>query len=541
VRRRTSIAIGAVLAIALVAPAASARSRAAGGAHDPLGAGHAFAVAYQRSHGYLPVGTSFAAYERNVTKRQDAWARTHPGAYVSHPAAGGAAPVAGPSWQGLDENDLAPPDSTGAIGPHSYIEFINDQMGIYNRNGALVSSAGTEAFAAPGGAHTDYSDPQILFDTFSQRFYYLIIDTAKDTFAWGFSKSNNPATVTSGFCNYEADFGYGSNLPDYPKLGQSRDFLLIGANIYAVEVYLGSDIDWITKPQGQAPITTCPAASSFHQGQQTAIENSDGSTFASDPNPAVAADVLPTGWVIAIPDETNSGATGNFLTLFRVTKNPNGTANIPKIGTQVSVAQFAPPPPAPQSGSAHTIDTLDGRLTHAMSGKDPLHRNHTMVWTSHTVQGGAGAEVRWYEIDTTNATAVQSGAATDASLFAYDGGISSDREARNKRIHKFGADMVLGFTTSSGTTDPAIQMVSKIGAGAQSAFVLVKQSPGPDDGFDCFELQRCRWGDYLGATPDPVASIQNPTGRVWLSGEWVNGQVDPLNATWRTWNWQATP
>src|SRR5207245_2410812 len=107
-----------------------------------------------------------------------------------------------------------------------------------------------------------------------------------------------------------------------------RDFLLIGANIYAVEVYLGSDIDWITKPQGQGPITTCPAGSSFHQGQQTAIENSDGSTFASDPNPAVAADVLSTGWVIAIPDETNSGATGNFLTLFKVTKNPDGTANI---------------------------------------------------------------------------------------------------------------------------------------------------------------------------------------------------------------------
>ena len=71
--------------------------------------------------------------------------------------------------------------------------------------------------------------------------------------------------------------------------------------------------------------------------------------------------------------------------------------------------------------------------------------------------------------------------------------------------------------------------------------VLVKASPGPDDGFDCWELGRCRWGDYSGATPDPAAPLTGTTGRVWLSNEWVNGVVDPFNATWRTWNWAATP
>ena len=36
--------------------------------------------------------------------------------------------------------------------------------------------------------------------------------------------------------------------------------------------------------------------------------------------------------------------------------------------------------------------------------------------------------------------------------------------------------MVLGFTTSSTNAFPAIQMVSKVGSGAVSGFVLVKQS-----------------------------------------------------------------
>src|SRR4029079_12601486 len=101
--------------------------------------------------------------------------------------------------------------------------------------------------------------------------------------------------------------------------------------------------------------------------------------------------------------------------------------------------------------------------------------------------------------------------------------------------------MVLGFTTSSASAAPAIQMVSKIGANAQSAFVLIKQSPGPDEGFDCFELGKCRWGDYSGAVPDPRASLTGATGKVWLTNMWASADTDPLNATWRTWIWKATP
>jgi hypothetical protein len=192
-------------------------------------------------------------------------------------------------------------------------------------------------------------------------------------------------------------------------------------------------------------------------------------------------------------------------------------------------------------GSAHTLDSLDGRLTHAVAAVDPSHGGATALWTSHAVFGGAGSEERWYEIDVANHALFQSGAATDPNLFVFDGGISPDRVVRGARTRAFGANMVMGFTTSSGTTFPAIQMVSKVGSNAQSPFVMVKQSPGADDGFDCFELQRCRWGDYSGATPDPAANPSGTAGKVWLSNMWASGQIDPLNATWRTWNWGATP
>ena len=102
--------------------------------------------------------------------------------------------------------------------------------------------------------------------------------------------------------------------------------------------------------------------------------------------------------------------------------------------------------------------------------------------------------------------------------------------------------MVAGFTTSASSAFPAIQMVSKRTTNPQSAFVMIKQSPGPDEGFDCFQLGRCRWGDYAGAVPDPIIPSRNsPTGKVWLSNMWATGQIDPTKATWRTWNWGALP
>jgi uncharacterized membrane protein len=49
------------------------------------------------------------------------------GLTVSAPSSG---PTLGPSWLGQSQNNLAPPDPTGAIGPSSYIELINLRYGI---------------------------------------------------------------------------------------------------------------------------------------------------------------------------------------------------------------------------------------------------------------------------------------------------------------------------------------------------------------------------------------------------------------------------
>jgi hypothetical protein len=463
------------------------------------------------------------------------------GAHSSAPVTGptGPSPSAGPSWQGLSESDVTPPDPTGATGPSSYIEMVNDMFGIYTKSGSAIAT-GTLTTLTGEPSADGLSDPQIMWDPATQRFYYTAIDVSTYDFAYGFSKTSNPQNA-SDFCQYDADFQYGANLtlPDYPKLGDTKDFILIGVNSFFLEsAYVGSDINWLAKPSvGTATITTCPAGS-FAAGQFSAITNADTS-LTNTPVPVQQADANSTGWVVGTAD-VSTGGSATFLSVFSVTNNGSGNAVLSP-ASSVTVPSYTMPPSAPQPGTSRTIDTLDGRLEHAISAVDPrVGTAPNAIWTAHAVAGGAGSEERWYEINPASASLIQSGKVTDSSLYVWNGAISPDR-ADNGTTAAFGSDMVMGFDTSSSSAYPTIAMVSKLGTSPQSAATTVQASTAADADFSCTAANAtCRWGDYSGASPDPGASQTAATGRVYLSGEWdVNNSNISSQAAWRTWNWAA--
>src|SRR5439155_1439031 len=213
-----------------------------------------------------------------------------------------------------------------------------------------------------------------------------------------------------------------------------------------------------------------PGPRAFKMSHRRAGLNYDGSPYASEPSPAVEAGWSSEGWVDAVPDATNSGAVGNYHDLFKVTKNADGSANVGD-PTCVSTPSYAPPPPAPQAGSVHPLDTLDGRLTHAVAAIDPRLNGGAgdwALWTSHSVSGGAGSQSQWYEVDVHHSTLVQSGDISDPNLYVFNAGVSDDRAATGATSGKFGDNMVAGVTTSSSSTYPAVAMVSKRGSGTQS-------------------------------------------------------------------------
>ena len=441
-------------------------------------------------------------------------------------------PTIGATWNGQSEADLAPPDPTGAIGPNSYIELINVRYGIYGRDASVIEEGDLGALTLfPVG---ELSDPQIVWDPTAQRYYYLVLDFYNSAYAFGYSKSADPRSSTD-FCHYYVGAFYDSlYLPDYPKMAVTQDFVLVGTNVFLLAAfYTGSDVDWFQKPTD--PV--CPAQLGAG-GIFGNLKNANGSQ-TSTPEPAVTADATSGGWIVGSADVGTGSA--NYLTVFKVTKNAQGYASI-SAPTAVTVGSYQMPANAPQSGTTQLLDTMDTRLTHAVAGYDP-RIGATAIWTAHAVFGGAGSENRWYEISTAGAPALsQTGKVSDTDLYVFNGAISPDRASDDAADASAltGRNMVMGFNTSSAATYAAIQMVSKRGAAAQSGTVLVKQSVGPNVDFSCGSSvpNVCRWGDYGGATPDPLMSSG---GQVWLSAEWNNPATDGSQPVWQTWNWSARP
>jgi len=253
----------------------------------------------------------------------------------------------------------------------------------------------------------------------------------------------------------------------------------------------------------------------------------------------VSADLTSGGWIVGSADVGTGSA--SYLTVFKVTKNAQGYAAL-SAPSAVAVGSYQMPANAPQSGTTQLLDTMDTRLTHAVAGYDP-RLGATAIWTAHAVFGGAGSEDRWYEISASGTPALsQTGKVSDALLYVFNGAISPDRASDDATDVSAltGRNMVIGFNTSSASTYAAIQMVSKRGTGAQSGAVLVKQSLGPNVDFSCGSSlpNVCRWGDYGGATPDPLTSAG---GQVWLSAEWNNPATDGSTPVWQTWSWSARP
>jgi hypothetical protein len=452
------------------------------------------------------------------------------------------------SFEGIDNAIHTPPDETSAIGPDRFIEFVNTELGIFDRNGTLLANVSAEELtgASPG----DFtSDPQILWDPSSLRFYYTIYENRNHTgvldpgIAWGFSAGVSPAAAAD-FCKYFARFNYGGTFPDgvfpdFPQLGTTHDYLLIGANRFTFgESFVGADLAWISKPPSGG---ASPDPSRFSTGIFEQLKNADGSA-AFTPIPTRQVDPSPTGWVLSalFPG-------GDYLNVYTVRPDPSTGFPLLSRAARLDVAAYSVPADAPQAGTtasgqpAPLLDTLSGKLTQAYGAIDPRVR-HMAIWTAQAVSGGAGSEVRWYEIDPVRLRLDQAGVVSDPALhtFFFSGTLAPDR-AINGRRGRFGSNMVLGFDQSSTTIDVQIAMVSKVGAKVQSAPVVVQTSPSPNVDANCFGARgACRWGDYSSASPDPTPG-KSRIGRVWLTNEWNVASTDDNDIDWRTWNWVAAP
>ena len=538
-------------AVALAVPAVFASAAAAGAS-----------VGQQTSHWPMPVPVLRAIHlpSAGVKGRPTGAVPLrvpNPRAYAAQKAAANAAaarrasasppavlaPSLARNWAGQRDTTAAPSDSTGAIGTTRYIELVNSKAGIYNRTSNTPTASGSllQLTGCATSACTDsVFDVQVIWDPGTNRFFYTTMDTGSGSsggnlLMFGWSTTATPTLSASSWCRFA--LGFGSTLPDYPKLGDTKDFMLIGTNNFTGSSFAGSSITWVAKPPAGS---SCPTTFPKHEVTGV-LKNADGSP-AFTPVPANQTDTSSTGWAAARPASIPAaGAT--FLTLFKVTKSATGTATIPTTGASIPVSAYKVPASAPQPGTAFKLDTMDARPTQAVSAVDPVHGSVTALWTQHTVFGGAGAQVRWYEINPATHSLIQNGTISSTSLYTFNGAISPDRRV-NGTSTMFGGDMVISVNQSSASALPSVKVASKIGANAISALTLVANSTAADTGFDCRTTSRpnlCRWGDYAGASPDPAAPTTATAGQVWGTSMLSAPGGSTTSSGWTTQNFAVKP
>src|ERR1041385_8515714 len=144
-------------------------------------------------------------------------------------------------FEGLTQNCCDPPDVQVAAGSNYVVEMVNLDGAIYTKNGTLIKEFGLDQFFNPSvngfsKSGDSLSDPSLLFDSQSGRWYASISDTTTQSIPVAISKTDNP---TGSWRVYDFPFkSQSNNCSDQPFIGVSNDKFVVAVNNWA------NNCDW---------------------------------------------------------------------------------------------------------------------------------------------------------------------------------------------------------------------------------------------------------------------------------------------------------
>ena len=409
-----------------------------------------------------------------------------------------------PGFAGVSACEYAcgePPDPWVAVGPWHVVQAVNQQIRIFARDGAVISTIGFGTFFdEPAGQIGGGFDPHVLYVARIGR--WVATEASYDCSAGhlriAISAGPDP---TASWQRYAIDFP--GTLPDYPAVGVTSDKVVISANQFAITPagascslgsFIGSTLDILDEVQLLAGGTV-----------QVGESNPSPSYFSWRP-----ANGLSEGVVMHLIAE---GAGGDVI-YGRVT-GTNARANLVFTVTDLTAQGKLPgfaPPPAPAGATGFTGDTVDGRPT------DALWMNGTMwfVSTAGCVAAGSGTT---HDCLRSVALGTGPGDPTVAQDFLI-GGADEDAFMGGLGLAQDGtAFFVFSLTTSAGFIGSAASIHYPIDPPNTYRVPLLSLHAGEAT------YDGARWGDYVGVAQDPT-----DPHRVWQANQYANA-----DGRWSTW------
>lgn len=395
-----------------------------------------------------------------------------------------------------------PPDTMGAAGPNHFVAFNNDGFSIFNKNGTLVSSTSPAAFwtgalgANPGGL----TDPRILYDPASQRWFAVMVTTDQSTNNKILFARSNTADPTQGFkgVSYTTNNG---RFADFPALGLDANGVYVGTNNFTAGGSFRSEgLYSVPKADLLATNPTLARLTSF----SALSANTVGFTLQAAVN---YGPKLPTDPEIILANSNISSVRYNFTPL----NGTNGSGATLGSTTVKTVQSTSNPTNSPQPASSNMLDNGDDRFS-----SNVVQMGNFLYLVQNITVSGRSA-VRWTIANATTFNIVQQGTISDPTLSLFYPSIAVNASG----------DVVVGFSGSSTTTYASTYAVVGSSAGGAAGGTLAFGTPiQTKAGSNYYDGNR--WGDYSATTPDPT-----DPGIFWTHQEYAAARL--FSGT--NWNW----
>ncbi len=417
-----------------------------------------------------------------------------------------------------DTPGYVPPDTQAAAGNNggalNLVEMVNGTIRIYNGTGSTLQTVDMCAFFYCDFLTAVISDPIVRYDPESTRWFASVVTieyvvqgpflAPEGQWRLAVSQSNDPGGTWTVYAATMTD----GTFPDFPKLAISHDKVVQTGDAFTASTsrFKGTEFAVLSKADVVAGVQT-PGFQFFPPPQ---------GLFG-----LAAAEILPSSsatstiYLAAVP----SGKNASSVRVWQLNgvPNANGTG-VTVTTTNYSTAAFKTPPNAPQLGSSTLIDTNGFFLV------DAFYQNGH-VWVaanSGCVPAGDSKTrscLRLVQLNVAGAPSVlQDLTFGEKGEYYYYPAIREDGSG----------NLIAVFNRSSASEYVGVY-ASGQPLGAPNTFqvpTLVKA------GETSYTISPPRWGDYSGASLDPLAA-----NTVWLSGEYAQSITG--GNQWGTWIAQA--
>jgi hypothetical protein len=443
--------------------------------------------------------------------------------------------------------DLEPPDQGLCAGGGYVMEFINNALAIYDKNGSqLLAPVGSaQAFLQPT---TDFfSDPRCYYDAPTKRWFYqeFVVGTTTSTQFEAVSNTQDP-TGTYTVYSWDTTDASTTGCPcfgDYDNLGADANGIYIATDEFSISPtgpFNGVIIYAISKAQ-------------LETIAQTGITPSViGYRLTKDPfgQPYIVAPAsTPPGGKFAPGTEYFVESNGNALSddhLMVYAMNDTSELTLTSSGppslyrTEVATQGYAVPSDATQKpgprplGAAYQAPA-GGLQADFDAEMEPTYTNGNLYAQLDTGTASGSDAAAWFILKPTfsgttlSASVVNQGkvAVTNTSLlYPYTA------------VNASGLGYLL-FSISGPHNYPSPAYITYGANGPTGSVIVATPGAAPEDGFTCYaafvgpNYGGCRWGDYS------MGVFSN--GRVFMATEMIpQGYRDTLT-NWGTYIWSAPP